>query len=139
MDKSVPTDYHSLIGLVKKALEINNQKQHVLIHCRLDKICFFFARDNKCWFNVFSAGIGRSGVFIALCYLLEAIELRQMLNIKQLVDTMRIYRPHLVQTVVCIGFLYEILKDFDSVFRNNMNIFIGVWRRFQFIHMMSYY
>jgi protein tyrosine phosphatase len=47
-----------------------------------------------------SAGIGRTGVFIALYYLLEAFERRQILNVKQLVDTIRLYRPHLVQTIV---------------------------------------
>ncbi len=52
--------------------------------------------------NYSSAGIGRTGVFIALYYLLEAFQRRQMLNVKQLVDTIRLYRPHLVQTIVCI-------------------------------------
>jgi len=52
--------------------------------------------------NYSSAGIGRTGVFIALYYLLEAFQRRQMLNVKQLVDTIRLYRPHLVQTIVYI-------------------------------------
>jgi protein tyrosine phosphatase len=51
--------------------------------------------------EISSAGIGRTGVFIALYYLMEAFERRHMLNVKQLVDTIRLYRPHLVQTVVC--------------------------------------
>ncbi len=89
--------------------------------------------------TISSAGIGRSGVFIALCYLLEAIELHQILNVKQLVDTMRLYRPHLVQTCVYIQFINEILKLFDSIFRNNMNIFIGVWQKLQYIRMMCDY
>jgi protein tyrosine phosphatase len=63
--------------------------------------------------NISSAGIGRSGVFIALYYLLEAIEFGQMLNVKQLVDTMRLYRPHLVQTIVYIQFIHEIFGKFE--------------------------
>ncbi len=51
--------------------------------------------------EISSAGVGRTGVFIALYYLMEAFERRHMLNVKQLVDTIRLYRPHLVQTVVC--------------------------------------
>ena len=59
---------------------------------------------------IFSAGIGRTGVFITLYYLFESIKHdrisnvkhARMLNVKQLVDTIRLYRAHLVQTVVCI-------------------------------------
>lgn len=101
MDKGVPTDYHSMIGLVMRLREVNNQNHRVLVHCRLnifDKIVFFF--NNEYSSNISSAGIGRSGVFIALYYLLEAFELHQMFNVKQVVDTMRLYRPHLVQTIV---------------------------------------
>ena len=51
--------------------------------------------------NISSAGIGRTGVFIALYYLIEDFERRHMLNVKQVVDTIRIYRTNLVQTNVC--------------------------------------
>jgi protein tyrosine phosphatase len=61
--------------------------------------------------NISSAGIGRTGVFIALYYLLEAFERRQMLNVKQLVDTIRLYRPHFVQTVVYIIYIFFSLRD----------------------------
>ncbi len=64
----------------------------------------------------FSAGIGRTGVFIALYYLFEAFERRQMLNVKQLVDTIRLYRPHLVQTIVCIRSIFIL---------NNIDIYLG--------------
>jgi protein tyrosine phosphatase len=61
--------------------------------------------------NISSAGIGRTGVFIALYYLLEAFERRQMLNVKQLVDTIRLYRPHFVQTVLYIIYIFFSLRD----------------------------
>ncbi len=67
---------------------------------------FFRIFENYLTNIFFSAGIGRTGVFIALYYLLEVFERRQMLNVKQLVDTIRLYRPHLVQTIVCTINIY---------------------------------
>lgn len=74
---------------------------------------------------MFSAGVGRTGVFIALYYLIETFEHHGKLNVKQLVDTIRYYRPHLVQTAV---YFIEMFDDrvLISIFfsRNSMNISI---------------
>lgn len=56
--------------------------------------------------KISSAGVGRTGVFITLYYLLDAIERQQKLNVKYIVDTIRLYRPHLVQTIVCTILIY---------------------------------
>jgi len=95
-----------MIGLVMRLREINNQNHRILIHCRLKSFFKIFFEFFKIISNIFSAGIGRTGVFIALYYLLETFERRQMLNVKQLVDTIRLYRPHLVQTIVCTNNIY---------------------------------
>ncbi len=65
-----------MIGLVMRLREINNQNHRILIHCRLEK--FFFRIFENYFKYFFSAGIGRTGVFIALYYLFEAFERRQL-------------------------------------------------------------
>lgn len=62
----------------------------------------FLVLINKNSLKISSAGIGRTGVLITLYYLLDAFEHHQILNVKYIVDTIRFYRPHLVQTIVCI-------------------------------------
>lgn len=47
-----------------------------------------------------SAGVGRTGVLLALYYLIESFGNRAGLNVKQVVNNMRFYRPHLVQNEV---------------------------------------
>ncbi|UJR27548.1 hypothetical protein I4U23_008830 [Adineta vaga] len=91
IDKGIPPDCQSMIGLVMRLRELSNQNSQILVHC--------------------SAGIGRTGVFIALYYLISTFEQRLMLNVKQLVDTMRLYRAHLVQTVEQYEFIYRCLAE----------------------------
>ncbi|CAF4868313.1 unnamed protein product [Rotaria sp. Silwood1] len=91
VDKSIPVDCHSMIGLVMRLLEPNNQNCRILVHC--------------------SAGIGRTGVFIALYYLIEAFQYGRILNVKQLVDTIRLYRAHLIQTVEQYEYIYRCLAE----------------------------
>ncbi|CAF0822210.1 unnamed protein product [Adineta ricciae] len=91
IDKGIPPDCHSMIGLVMRLRELCNRQRSMLVHC--------------------SAGIGRTGVFIALYYLISDFDKRRMLNVKQLVDTIRIYRPHLVQTVEQYEYIYRCLAE----------------------------
>ncbi|CAF4384732.1 unnamed protein product, partial [Adineta steineri] len=89
MDKGIPLDCHSIIGLVMRLREPMNRHHRVLVHC--------------------SAGIGRTGVFIALYYLMGAFERQQILNVKKIVDTIRLYRAHLVQTIEQYEYIYRCL------------------------------
>ncbi|CAF1442840.1 unnamed protein product [Adineta steineri] len=89
MDKGIPLDCHSIIGLVMRLREPMNRHHRVLVHC--------------------SAGIGRTGVFVALYYLMGAFERQQILNVKKIVDTIRLYRAHLVQTVEQYEYIYRCL------------------------------
>ncbi|CAF0785825.1 unnamed protein product [Rotaria sordida] len=91
IDKHVPIDCHSMIGLVMRLLEPNNRNCRILVHC--------------------NAGIGRTGVFIALYYLIEAFQNRYILNVKQLVDTIRLYRANLVQTIEQYEYIYQCLAE----------------------------
>ena len=49
----------------------------------------------------FSAGVGRTGTFIALDYLLEQAEAENVVDIYGIVCKMRLNRVNMIQTVVC--------------------------------------
>ena len=49
-----------------------------------------------------SAGAGRTGTFIALSNILERVKAEGLLDVFQTVKSLRMQRPHMVQTVVCI-------------------------------------
>lgn len=47
-----------------------------------------------------SAGAGRTGTFIALSNILERVKAEGLLDVFQTVKSLRMQRPHMVQTVV---------------------------------------
>lgn len=49
---------------------------------------------------VLSAGAGRTGTFIALSNILERVKAEGLLDVFQTVKSLRMQRPHMVQTVV---------------------------------------
>lgn len=49
---------------------------------------------------VYSAGAGRTGTFIALSNILERVKAEGLLDVFQTVKSLRMQRPHMVQTVV---------------------------------------
>lgn len=49
-----------------------------------------------------SAGAGRTGTFIALSNILERVKAEGLLDVFQTVKSLRMQRPHMVQTVVSI-------------------------------------
>lgn len=50
--------------------------------------------------NLPSAGAGRTGTFIALSNILERVKAEGLLDVFQTVKSLRMQRPHMVQTVV---------------------------------------
>lgn len=50
----------------------------------------------------FSAGAGRTGTFIALSNILERVKAEGLLDVFQTVKSLRMQRPHMVQTVVSV-------------------------------------
>lgn len=50
---------------------------------------------------IYSAGVGRSGTFIALDHLLQSISFNRPLDVFGIVYDMRMERCHMVQNEVC--------------------------------------
>lgn len=50
-----------------------------------------------------SAGAGRTGTFIALSNILERVKAEGLLDVFQTVKSLRMQRPHMVQTVVSVS------------------------------------
>ncbi|XP_028821049.1 receptor-type tyrosine-protein phosphatase epsilon-like isoform X2 [Denticeps clupeoides] len=63
-----------------------------------------------------SAGAGRTGVFIAVCILVERLQAEGRLDIFQTTKSLRLQRPHMVQTLEQYEFCYKVLQDFVDMF-----------------------
>ena len=59
-------------------------------------------------FFIFSAGVGRTGVFITLSCVLERMQYEGVVDVFQTVRTLRTQRPAMVQTEVWIKFFNSI-------------------------------
>ena len=71
-------------------------------------------------FFIFSAGVGRTGVFITLSCVLERMQYEGVVDVFQTVRTLRTQRPAMVQTEVWI-------KSFHSIGRLVRNYFIPLY------------
>ena len=71
--------------------------------CIMVKACVFTCIMVKAIFTciTFSAGIGRTGTYIALDILSQEGQTEQAIDVPRCVRTIRQYRTNLVQTVVC--------------------------------------
>lgn len=64
---------------------------------------FYFSAYDRPTYLYFScsAGAGRTGTFIALSNILERVKAEGLLDVFQAVKSLRLQRPHMVQTLVC--------------------------------------
>uniref|UniRef100_A0A8D2N4F0 protein-tyrosine-phosphatase n=1 Tax=Zonotrichia albicollis TaxID=44394 RepID=A0A8D2N4F0_ZONAL len=63
-----------------------------------------------------SAGAGRTGTFIALSNILERVKAEGLLDVFQAVKSLRLQRPHMVQTLEQYEFCYRVVQDFIDIF-----------------------
>jgi len=101
-DHGVPQFATSVIGLIKKVRHTHVQNKHsppLLIHCRyivnkflVIAICFAL--------SVLSAGVGRTGTYIALDVMLQQMPFTDSVNVYECVRDMRAKRLYMVQTLV---------------------------------------
>lgn len=81
----------------------------IVVHCRHVSICKWdsFLSETCIKTHIlylyYSAGAGRTGTFIALSNILERVKAEGLLDVFQTVKSLRMQRPHMVQTVVSIG------------------------------------
>ncbi|XP_015428056.1 PREDICTED: receptor-type tyrosine-protein phosphatase epsilon [Myotis davidii] len=68
-----------------------------------------------------SAGAGRTGTFIALSNILERVKAEGLLDVFQAVKSLRLQRPHMVQTQEQYEFCYKVVQDFIDIFSDYAN------------------
>nr|DBA14996.1 TPA: hypothetical protein GDO54_004263 [Pyxicephalus adspersus] len=68
-----------------------------------------------------SAGAGRTGTFIALSNILERVKAEGLLDVFQTVKSLRMQRPHMVQTLEQYEFCYKVVQDFIDIFSDYAN------------------
>lgn len=68
-----------------------------IFHCTV----YEFGMKQKKMYLSCSAGAGRTGTFIALSNILERVKAEGLLDVFQAVKSLRLQRPHMVQTLVC--------------------------------------
>ncbi|XP_029418032.1 receptor-type tyrosine-protein phosphatase V-like [Nannospalax galili] len=93
-DHSVPETPSSLltfVELVQEQVRATQGKGPILVHC--------------------SAGVGRTGTFVALLRLLQQIEEEQVVDVFNAVYTLRLHRPLMIQTPSQYIFLHSCLLN----------------------------
>ncbi|XP_043912110.1 receptor-type tyrosine-protein phosphatase epsilon isoform X2 [Protopterus annectens] len=68
-----------------------------------------------------SAGAGRTGTFIALSNILERVKAEGLLDVFQTVKSLRMQRPHMVQTLEQYEFCYRVVQDFVDTYSDYAN------------------
>ena len=81
-DHGVPVNAFSMVNFIKKVRKTHlyKSKDLILVHC--------------------SAGVGRTGTFITLDYMLERLKHEDTINIYEFVSQLRQQRVSMVQTLV---------------------------------------
>ncbi|XP_038599890.1 receptor-type tyrosine-protein phosphatase epsilon isoform X4 [Tachyglossus aculeatus] len=93
-------------GMIDLIAAVQKQQQHtgnhpIAVHC--------------------SAGAGRTGTFIALSNILERVKAEGLLDVFQAVKSLRLQRPHMVQTLEQYEFCYKVVQDFIDIFSDYAN------------------
>jgi protein tyrosine phosphatase len=106
-DHGVPS---SALGLIEFCKVVRNERQKpsesIIVHCRLVLFKFDILGMHQ-YFSINSAGVGRTGTFIALDIMMQRIKQERRINIFDLVRQLRLQRMKMVQTVDQYVFLYQ--------------------------------
>ncbi|NWT26405.1 PTPRA phosphatase, partial [Cardinalis cardinalis] len=73
------------------------------------------------WFLFPSAGAGRTGTFCALSTVLERVKAEAILDVFQTVKSLRLQRPHMVQTLEQYEFCYKVVQEYIDAFSDYAN------------------
>ena len=103
-DHGVPDYATSILAFHRRV-----KSQHVpskgplLVHCRLVPVCVCRSLPHSCIHYLThtpSAGVGRTGTYMAIDSVLEQVERDQLVDIPAVITAMRRQRMHMVQTPV---------------------------------------
>ncbi|XP_019715531.1 receptor-type tyrosine-protein phosphatase epsilon-like [Hippocampus comes] len=99
----IPTEGRGMIDIIASVQRQQQQSGNrpIVVHC--------------------SAGAGRTGTFIALSNILERVKAEGLLDVFQTVKSLRMQRPHMVQTVEQYDFCYRVVQDFVDIFSDYAN------------------
>ncbi|XP_023667435.1 receptor-type tyrosine-protein phosphatase alpha-like isoform X2 [Paramormyrops kingsleyae] len=90
----------SIIGAVQKQQQ-QSGNHPITVHC--------------------SAGAGRTGTFCALSAVLERVKAEGILDVFQTVKSLRLQRPHMVQTLEQYEFCYKVVQEYIDAFSDYAN------------------
>uniref|UniRef100_A0A8C1RF70 Receptor-type tyrosine-protein phosphatase epsilon n=1 Tax=Cyprinus carpio TaxID=7962 RepID=A0A8C1RF70_CYPCA len=98
----IPTEGKGMIDIIAAVQKQQQQSGNhpIVVHC--------------------SAGAGRTGTFIALSNILERVKAEGLLDVFQTVKSLRMQRPHMVQTEQ-YDFCYKVVQDFVDIFSDYAN------------------
>uniref|UniRef100_A0A8D1A2T4 Receptor-type tyrosine-protein phosphatase n=1 Tax=Sus scrofa TaxID=9823 RepID=A0A8D1A2T4_PIG len=74
------------------------------------------------------AGAGRTGTFCALSTVLERVKAEGILDVFQTVKSLRLQRPHMVQTLEQYEFCYKVVQEYIDAFSDYANFKTAVWK-----------
>ncbi|RVE59768.1 hypothetical protein OJAV_G00191830 [Oryzias javanicus] len=99
----IPTEGKGMIDIIASVQRQQQQSGNhpIVVHC--------------------SAGAGRTGTFIALSNILERVKAEGLMDVFQTVKSLRMQRPHMVQTVEQYDFCYRVVQDFVDIFSDYAN------------------
>ena len=99
-DHGVPRYATPLLEFRKKVDKIHKRKNNkpMLVHCRYAH--FLYVRVGLIVSCLYSAGVGRSGTFIAIDTEIQRIEKENVIDVYNCVLKMRFWRNFMVQTLV---------------------------------------
>ncbi|KAK1803696.1 hypothetical protein P4O66_021099 [Electrophorus voltai] len=99
----IPTDGKSMIDIIAAVQKQQQQSGNhpITVHC--------------------SAGAGRTGTFCALSTVLERVKAEGILDVFQTVKSLRLQRPHMVQTLEQYEFCYKVVQEYIDAFSDYAN------------------
>uniref|UniRef100_A0A8C2CXS7 Receptor-type tyrosine-protein phosphatase alpha n=1 Tax=Cyprinus carpio TaxID=7962 RepID=A0A8C2CXS7_CYPCA len=99
----IPSDGKGMINIIAAVQKQQQQSGNhpITVHC--------------------SAGAGRTGTFCALSTVLERVKAEGILDVFQTVKSLRLQRPHMVQTLEQYEFCYKVVQEYIDAFSDYAN------------------
>ena len=96
-----------------------NGDSKTFIHLSEENGYLFLKADSYiCDFILLSDGIGRTGVFCALCIVLERMRSEGVVDLFQTVKLLRTQRPNMIQNQVRVRRKWQISKPFSNTLKD---------------------